>query len=660
MKRLKILIFIFCLALSIPLAYLVLLTYHSLEQEEMAELQYFADTMFDEMEKALTVLILREEKRAVDEYDFYYTPPENYNPELDPPSLSQTPDEDYILGYFQNNPDGAFQTPLVRDIHAVAPQHRDVVAALTNINNAFNRKRTDAADTHERPAAPRVQEVQEEKGTSLAANYLKLEQSEKPKERLGLEKKQVQNITPRQALAFKKRDKSALEPASPYSRKTDSAKSVAQYRGAPDSRLNNADAKSDTGFWNRKSAKKNELFFETEAADTDRESNDALDSNAGRLKVEVAPMQSVFINDKRIFLFRRIIIDNLIYRQGLVIRADEFLNHLANQYFASQPMAQFTHLQLEIADQRRRTAWVKAGVTAGQPKFTLSRVFPRPFSFLHGKLTCERIPETAGRKTLTIMLTVLAVIILLGFFAIYQSARTVVDMSERRSEFVSSVTHELKTPLTNIRMYIEMLEQGIAPTREREQEYFRILDSESARLSRLINNVLEFSKLEKKELRPDLKQGTFEEVIARIKEVISEKLHQEGFKLITEHPQTDFPGPFTYDREMMILVLINLIENSIKFGRTSAKKEITLRVAFKGECAKISVSDTGPGVPCHALNKIFDDFYRADSSITRTTRGAGIGLAFVKKCITACGGKVSAANNDGAGCTIMMTLPVRI
>ena len=96
------------------------------------------------------------------------------------------------------------------------------------------------------------------------------------------------------------------------------------------------------------------------------------------------------------------------------------------------------------------------------------------------------------------MLVLMTIIIVLGLFAIYQSAKTLVELSERRTTFVSSVTHELKTPLTNIRMYIEMLDQGMAQTPEREQEYFRILGSESSRLSRLINNVLEFSKLEKK------------------------------------------------------------------------------------------------------------------------------------------------------------------
>ena len=95
----------------------------------------------------------------------------------------------------------------------------------------------------------------------------------------------------------------------------------------------------------------------------------------------------------------------------------------------------------------------------------------------------------------------------LGLFAIYQSARTIVVMSERRSQFVSSVTHELKTPLTNIQMYIEMLEQGIAATPEREQEYLTILHSESTRLSGLINNVLELAKLEKKQRNFHMQEG---------------------------------------------------------------------------------------------------------------------------------------------------------
>jgi signal transduction histidine kinase len=297
---------------------------------------------------------------------------------------------------------------------------------------------------------------------------------------------------------------------------------------------------------------------------------------------------------------------------------------------------------------------LEAGVSANGPKFELHRSFPSPFSFLNATLTCDQIPRSTGRQTLNIMLIVLAGIVLLGLFAIYQSARTIVDLSERRSQFVSSVTHELKTPLTNIRMYIEMLEQGIARDQDREQEYFRILDSEGARLSRLINNVLELSKLEKRQRQVDMQTGDFEEVIREVETVMHEKLKHEGFTLKTEAVNI---RPFRYDREIMILVLINLIENSMKFGKTAAQRQITIRIDRGEKQVNILVADTGPGIPAHALKKVFDDFYRVENSLTRTTRGTGIGLALVKKFVTLMEGTVTAENNDGPGCTITISLP---
>ena len=252
------------------------------------------------------------------------------------------------------------------------------------------------------------------------------------------------------------------------------------------------------------------------------------------------------------------------------------------------------------------------------------------------------------------MMVVLATIFLIGLFAIYKSTRAIVDLSERRSQFVSSVTHELKTPLTNIRMYIEMLEQGIAKDTEREQEYFQIINSEGSRLSRLINNVLDLAKLEKKQRSLNLTEGTFEEVVAEVQTVMQAKLRQEGFTL--KIVQEDI-RPFKYDREAMIQVLINLIENSIKFCQSAVKKKITIRIDQDPNRVKIAVSDHGPGIPRHALKKVFDDFYRVDNALARKTRGTGIGLALVKKFIKLIGGDVTAENNPGGGCTITISLP---
>ena len=113
MKRLQILILIFCVTLSVPLGYFVLRTYRGLEQEETATLNFFANALFDEMEKALEGLVQMEEARAIDEYNFYMSPPGGRHEDNRSP-LSQMPEQQYILGYFQNNPDGSFQTPLVQ------------------------------------------------------------------------------------------------------------------------------------------------------------------------------------------------------------------------------------------------------------------------------------------------------------------------------------------------------------------------------------------------------------------------------------------------------------------------------------------------------------------------------------------------------------------
>jgi signal transduction histidine kinase len=368
----------------------------------------------------------------------------------------------------------------------------------------------------------------------------------------------------------------------------------------------------------------------------------------------VAPFQSVLIDAARVFVFRRIMIEGRMYRQGFVLQTDLFLSHLARTYFSFQPMASFAHLRLQAVDQGRELQAIDSGADAGRPRISLTRSFPAPFGFVRAALSCERIPPSAGRGALNLALAVLSAVVVLGLLAIYHSTRKILDFSERQSRFVSAVTHELKTPLTNIRLYIEMLEQGMARDPEREQGYFRILQSEGARLTRLISNVLELSKLEKKHRRPDFQKGSFAEVIADVEGLMQTALEQTGFRLETENALS---GPFRYDREIMVQVLINLIENSLKFGRSSPVKKITLRLHEAGDHVRIEVADTGPGIPARDVKKIFNDFHRADNAVTSAAGGTGIGLALVRRFVALLGGRVSAANNPGPGCTIRIELP---
>ena len=189
---------------------------------------------------------------------------------------------------------------------------------------------------------------------------------------------------------------------------------------------------------------------------------------------------------------------------GFKAGADDYV---CKPFSIRELMVRFTDLSLQVMDNGQKSEMVRAGAPVSAAGFMTQRTFPAPFDFLSAAGRADALPASSARRTLTAALMVLGIFLLLGLFAIYHSVRTVVDLSERRSQFVSSVTHELKTPLTNIRMYIEMLEQGIAATPEREQDYFHILGSESARLSRLINKVLELAKLEKKQRRFGLQPG---------------------------------------------------------------------------------------------------------------------------------------------------------
>ncbi len=646
MKKLKLLILIFILALCIPLAYFVLKTIRGLEQEEVATLSYFAETLFDEMEQMLAVLVQQEESRAIDEYNFLISPaglPGDAD-EMRPSPLSQPSDKNFILGYFQNNPDGSFQTPLVEDGNGILGVQANLVADLKEANRIFNRKRATETDRIPPRPAEMVAPKKDRPKAGLADKYLDRSRSQRSREYLGQKEKRVEQITVNQAANIARQEPAPMSAGAPSAVES---KDRQGYRIAPEQQLAG-----------KIMASKMSRSFS--AADEEAESAAmpapaSVDDRMASYQVEVAPLQAVFLNDGQIFIFRRILIKNQIYRQGFVLQVNAFLNYLTQTYFLSQPMARFAVLRLGVVDQGRETGALETGSVSANPEFFLNRSFPSPFSFLQATLTCREIPRSAGRNTLMIMLSILAVIVLLGLFAIYQSTRTIVDLSERRSQFVSSVTHELKTPLTNIRMYIEMLEQGIADTAEREQEYYKILDSEGARLSRLINNVLELAKLEKKQRHIDLQTGTFEDVIDAVQAVMGEKLKQEGFSLSTDLSEID---TFRYDREVMIQVLINLIENSLKFGKSAARREIRIRVQRDGDFAKILVSDTGPGIPRKDLKKVFDDFYRVENSLTRTTRGTGIGLALVKKFVRLMQGTVTAANNDGPGCTIAIRLPV--
>ncbi|MFC1523338.1 sensor histidine kinase [Thermodesulfobacteriota bacterium] len=649
MKRLQIYMLLFFLAMIIPLSYLVVRTYTSLSQEEEAELRYFSEALFDRMEEDLARIVRREEGRPIDEYGIST----KVAPGDEPGSVTTiSPDEPFILGYFQNGPDGSFLAPSAGNMSP------EILTRLEDINTAFNAKRTSRYERIDQDQLQAVEEkkvrqakqvVQKKKEASVADRYFSSDRLRQQKSALGQEGRRYEQVTMDQAQNIaRQRTADELNALADLEYGSDAA-GMSEIAGAPAPAVGRS--ASPLGGLGSGSVAVPAL---EKKADRSRSFPGSPAPARETFQVEVAPLQSISVDNEHFFLFRRIVLNNEIYRQGFVIKIDDFLDYLTSASFEDQPLAQFTRIRLSVLDQGKEQAVREAGAASENPTFFQTRNFPRPFAFLQASLFSDRIPKTPGRMTLNLMIIILGVVILAGLLAIYQSARVVVDLSERRSGFVSSVTHELKTPLTNIRMYIEMLEQGIARDQEREQDYFRILGSESSRLSRLINNVLEFSKLERKQRPLNMRSGTCEEVIDEVRDLMKEKFRQEGFSFTVHNSIT---RPFTYDREVMIQILINLLENSMKFGRNAPEKAIALSLEQDENRTVMTVADTGPGIGSAAMKKVFDDFYREENSLTRKTEGTGIGLALVKRFVAAMGGTVAADNNQGPGCTLTITLP---
>ena len=617
---------LFCLALAVPVGYLVVRTEAGLSRQEEAEFRFFAQALFDRLEEELADFVAVEEARDIDDYAALK--------DGIPSPLAEPPAEPWIVGWLQNDPDGSMRTPLATPGRPVAAELAGLYDRLASINRAFNHKRTMApapsfpiqpSGMISAPApGPSPDEAMDEATMTEAFNKeLRLKLDAKTKKGLDepvfaeryLDKDQA---VKKEALGQGKVRVEQVPQAQ--------AKNVAPPALAPLS--------------------EEELPAETAGAagPVDAEVDVEVD-------VEVAPLQAVSIDERTMFLFRRVVIDGQVFRQGVALDAPAFAEHLVADHFAGQPMAEFADLSLSLEGER---VLASGGAAVDKPRLTLTRVFPRPFGFLTATLSCQDIPPAAGRGTLRAMTLTLAAVMLLGLLAIHQSTRVVLDHSRRRTQFVSSVTHELKTPLTNLRMYIEMLEQGMAPNPEREREYLEVLSSESARLSKLIENVLEFSRLESRRRTLELQEGDLSEVVEDVGRAMDKQLDEAGFELVVDLE----PGlRAIYDREALIQVLMNLMENSLKFGARSPEKRITLSARRAGDRVLVSVADTGPGIPPGEVKKVFDDFYRVEAGLTRTTKGTGIGLALVKRFVRAMNGKVWAENNPGPGCAMVIALP---
>jgi signal transduction histidine kinase len=270
----------------------------------------------------------------------------------------------------------------------------------------------------------------------------------------------------------------------------------------------------------------------------------------------------------------------------------------------------------------------------------------------------KRFLETS-RQGLPVGLWVAALALVLGIavFGGYLLLRDVnrdVRMTEVRSQFVASVSHELKTPLTAIRMFAETLALGRGGDDPTKAEYLETIVNESERLARLVDNVLDFSNIEQGKKIYRLRPTRLEEIAASAVRAMQFPLAQQGFQLRFS-AEPDMPE-LRVDPDAIQQAILNLLANAMKYSGES--REIDLRLGATNGDAIIEVADHGLGLEPQEQKHVFEKFYRAPSHESRLIAGTGLGLTLVANIAKAHGGRVEVESALGAGSTFSILLPI--
>jgi two-component system phosphate regulon sensor histidine kinase PhoR len=222
-----------------------------------------------------------------------------------------------------------------------------------------------------------------------------------------------------------------------------------------------------------------------------------------------------------------------------------------------------------------------------------------------------------------------------------------------QTDFVNKVSHDLRTPLTSIRMFVETLQMGRLPDDARRAEALEIIAEETARLSTLINRLLDWARMESGRRRFDLERQPLVPIIDDALQAFETQQLTHPVEL-TRALALDLPEVVA-DREALSGALLDLLFNAHKY--TGPDKRITVSAVRTGPAVVITVADNGPGISISDQKRIFDKFYRARDPLQRTIEGSGLGLAMVKHIVGAHGGKITVTSDVGQGAAFAITLP---
>lgn len=378
---------------------------------------------------------------------------------------------------------------------------------------------------------------------------------------------------------------------------------------------------------------------------------------------EIDPFEFSLLDSGQFVLFRKVWRDGRRFIQGMLIEQRPFLQALIDNNFSDTSLSGMSELLLAyrgelihtFAGKRTDRNYTRIEELSGALLYRSP--LSAPLSDLEVIYSISHLPAGPGGRVIIWVAAILILVLCSGFYLMYRLGLRQIALARQQQDFVSAVSHELKTPLTSIRMYGEMLREGWA-TEEKKLTYYDYIHDESERLTRLINNVLQLARMTRNDLHLDCRPVTIAEVMDGIRSKIASQVERAGFELNQQCAAEVVTHKLSLDGDSFSQIIINLVDNAIKFSNKSEAKRIDISAVIERNSQVVfTVRDYGPGVPHDQMKKIFRLFYRSESELTRETIGTGIGLALVSQLVQAMNGRVDVINQQ-PGAAFRVSFPL--
>jgi signal transduction histidine kinase len=614
--RLRLLLAFFFLALAVPTLVLVRHAFDQLELDTFRRYQLLAEEFTRRVDADLAAAVRSEDARSFADYGFLVVsgdPAANF---LQPSPLSAFPVGGAVpglLGYFQVDADGEFSTPLL-------PRGGDVDPEVYGIASTERARRAAAEE--------RIRAVLAENRLGVAATADRDEVAvagDPPS--LSVSQRELDEL-----LRFGDAPERQVAPtqAPPASLRAARATAESEVESAQ------ARAPSDTDAGSVR-LKRVEQTVVPELPER----------RIRTFESEVDPLQFNRLESGHLVMFRNVWRDGRRTIQGAVIETDVFLGEIGTAFagtaLAAAAGIAVRHRGTELAFVSPRAA-APGNVDAGRGTELLyqTRLSP-PLADIELSFFAGPLPPGPGRQLLIWVAVVLAGVLVAGFAVMYRFGLRQIVLAEQQQDFVSAVSHELKTPLTSIRMYGEMLQAGW-PDEDKKRTYYTYIYQESERLSRLIENVLQLARMNRSGGRVASTAVQVGELLDIGRSKVATQIERAGFTLQIVTDPGIGGATLQADPDAFAQIMINLVDNAIKFSAGAERKEIEIAARRQGPRVVFGVRDFGPGVRRAEMKKLFELFYRPADELTRSTAGTGIGLGLVRQLAAAMQATVDVRN----------------